>query len=103
MRRLFRRNGLALVTFGLFLAFTVIMSITANREYNQDQQEHGQSEVGLGTLEYMGTARFWSESMENWQSEFLAVGSLVVLSVYLRQKGSPESKPVDHPHASTGG
>jgi len=50
----------------------------------------------------MTTARFRYESMQNWQSEFLAVGALVVLSVFLRQKGSPESKPVDHPHAETG-
>ena len=50
----------------------------------------------------MTTARFWYESMQNWQSEFLAVGSLVALSVFLRQKGSAESKPVDSPHADTG-
>ena len=53
-------------------------------------------------MSYMTTSRFWFESMQNWQSEFLAVGSLVALSVFLRQKGSPESKPVDHPLAETG-
>ncbi len=53
-------------------------------------------------MEYVGTSRFWFESLQNWQSEFLAVGALVVLSIFLRQKGSPESKPVDHPHSETG-
>ena len=45
---------------------------------------------------------FWFEALQNWQSEFLAIGSMVVLSIFLRQKGSPESKPVDSPHAQTG-
>ncbi len=50
----------------------------------------------------MGTSRFWFESFQNWQSEFLAVGAMVVLSIYLRQRGSPESKPVHAPHSQTG-
>jgi len=52
---------------------------------------------------YIGTSRFWFESLQNWQSEFAAVGILVVLSIYLRQKGSSQSKPVDYPHGETGG
>jgi hypothetical protein len=48
------------------------------------------------------TARFWFESLQNWQSEFLAIGAMVVLSIFLRQRGSPESKPVDAPHRETG-
>ncbi len=51
----------------------------------------------------MTTARFWFESLQNWQSEFLAVGSMVVLTIFLREKGSKESKPVDAPHDETGG
>jgi hypothetical protein len=50
----------------------------------------------------MATSRFWFESLQNWQSEFLAVGSMVVLTVFLREKGSQESKPVDAPHHETG-
>jgi hypothetical protein len=50
----------------------------------------------------MSTSRFWFESLQNWQSEFLAVGVMVVLSIVLRHKGSPESKPVDAPHRMTG-
>ena len=52
--------------------------------------------------QYVGTSRFWFESFQNWQSEFLSVGVLVVLSVFLRQRGSPESKPVAAPHHETG-
>jgi hypothetical protein len=51
---------------------------------------------------YVTGADFWYESLQNWQSEFLAVLSIVVLTIWLRQKGSPESKPVAAPHAATG-
>jgi len=50
----------------------------------------------------MRTSQFWFESLQNWQSEFLAVFSIVILSIFLRQHGSPESKPVDAPHGDTG-
>ena len=56
----------------------------------------------LRWLTYLQSAEFWSRSLQNWQSEFLAVGSMAVLSIYLRQRGSSESKPVGEPHASTG-
>ena len=68
--------------------------------YNEERLDHGQVPATLG--EHMGSARFWFESFQNWQSEFLAVGSIVALSVFLRQKGSPESKPVHAPHDQTG-
>ena len=54
------------------------------------------------TWSYLGNSRFWFESFQNWQSEFLAIASMVFLSIYLRQRGSPESKPVDAPHSHTG-
>ncbi len=50
---------------------------------------------------YMASERFWFESMQNWQSEFLAIGCMVIFSIFLRQRGSPESKPVDSPHWQT--
>ena len=53
-------------------------------------------------LGYLGAPDFWNRSLQNWQSEMLAVGSMAVFSVYLRQRGSPESKPVGAPHAVTG-
>ena len=56
----------------------------------------------MSALEYATTSRFWFESFQNWQSEFLAVGAIVVLSTVLRQRGSPESKPVAASHSETG-
>ena len=52
--------------------------------------------------DHIVSARFWFESFQNWQSEFLSVFAIVILSVFLRQKGSPQSKPVDAPHSETG-
>lgn len=70
------------------------------REYSQEQLDHGGNAVS--TLSYIGTSRFWFESFQNWQSEFLAIAAMVILSIFLRQRGSPESKPVDAPHDQTG-
>lgn len=53
-------------------------------------------------IDYLGESEFWFETFQNWQSEFLSVASIVFLTIYLRQKGSPESKPVDAPHLETG-
>ena len=69
-------------------------------EYSQDQLAHGGQPISAA--EYLLTSRMWFESFQNWQSEFLAVFALVVLSIFLREKGSPESKPVDAPHSQTG-
>ncbi len=68
--------------------------------YNSEQIDHQEATVGL--LSYVATPDFWNRTLQNWQSEFLAVGSMAVLSIYLRQRGSPESKPVGEPHESTG-
>jgi hypothetical protein len=70
------------------------------REYSAEQQQHGGQAVS--TLAYLSTPRFWFESFQNWQSEFLSVLAIVVLTIFLRQRGSPESKPVAAPHARTG-
>jgi hypothetical protein len=76
--------------------------IAGAAEYNEDQALQSGAPA-ITPWEFLGTPDFWFQSMQNWQSEFLAVGSLVVLSVVLRQHGSPESKPVTAPHAQTGG
>lgn len=68
--------------------------------YSDDQVAHGEAAVSVWA--YLATSRFWFESFQNWQSEFLAVAVLVGASVYLREKGSPESKPVAEPHYETG-
>jgi hypothetical protein len=94
-------NSLSLAFLMLFLVSFVLHAAGGARHYNQEQRNHGKTEE-VTTLEYLGTSRFWFESFQNWQSEFLAVGSMVLLSIWLRQRGSPESKPVDAPHEQTG-
>ena len=94
-------NSLGLAFLILFLACFFLHAAGGARLYNEDQQEHGKTEQ-VTTLQYMGTSRFWFESLQNWQSEFLSVGAMVLLSIWLRQRGSPESKPVDAPHEQTG-
>ena len=84
----------------IFLGSWFAQSVTGWTEYNAQQVEHEQPE--LSWVGYLGTADFWQTTLQNWQSEFLAVGSMVILSVYLRQRGSPESKPVGAPHDATG-
>ena len=93
-------NSLSILLFALFLGSFALHAAGGVDEYNQDQQSHGQPAITF--LQYLGSSRFWFESFQNWQSEFLAVGVLVGASVYLRQKGSPESKPVAEPHYETG-
>lgn len=93
-------RSLSLALFGLFFLSFALHAAGGAKEYSADQLAHGGRAVG--TLAYLTTSQFWFESLQNWQSEFLAVGALVVLSIYLRQKGSPESKPVAAAHAETG-
>ena len=93
-------NSRATALFALFVLSFALHAVGGAREYNQTQAEHGAEAVSV--LGYVATSRFWFESFQNWQSEFLSIGVLAVLSVFLRQKGSPESKPVASPHAKTG-
>jgi hypothetical protein len=93
-------RSLSIALFGLFFLSFLLHAASGAKEYSAEQLAHGGEAVG--TLAYLKTSQFWFESFQNWQSEFLAVGALVVLSVYLRQKGSPESKPVAAAHAETG-
>ena len=80
--------AMTMVFFGAWFA----QSVTGRVNFNQEQQAHG--EAAVSWLEYVGGSEFWQTTFQNWQSEFLAVGSFAVLAVYLRQRGSPESKPV---------
>lgn len=105
-----RRGGLVLKLYenSLSLAFLLFFVISISLHavsgaavYNDEQASHGEPEK-VAVLQYAGTSRFWFESLQNWQSEFLAIGAMVVLSIFLRQRGSPESKPVDSPHHETG-
>ena len=86
---------------GLVFALSLLAQAIAGQvAYNSEQLANLQDPVGWGS--YVVSAEFWNRTLQNWQSEFLAVASMVLLSIYLRQRGSPESKPVGAPHASTG-
>ena len=87
---------MALIFFGSWFAH----SVTSWSSYNSDQLLHG--DQGVSWWQFVGTSEFWDQTLQNWQSEFLAIGSMAVFSVYLRQRGSPESKPVGAPHDATG-
>jgi hypothetical protein len=84
----------------LWLGSWFAQSVAGWSAYNANQLDHQAATVGW--LGYLGTNEFWNRTLQNWQSEFLAVGSMAILSVYLRQRGSPESKPVGAPHEATG-
>jgi hypothetical protein len=94
-------SSLSLALLLLFLVSFVLHAAGGAAAHSEKQRLHGGQ--GVGTLQYLGTARFWFESFQNWQSEFFSVAVLVVLTIFLRQRGSPQSKPVDAPHAETGG
>jgi hypothetical protein len=93
-------NSLGAVMALIFLASWAAQSLAGRVAYSEEQLAQLQAPVSWA--EYVGTPDFWNRTMQNWQSEFLAVGSMAVFSIYLRQRGSPESKPVGAPHASTG-
>ena len=95
------KQSLSLAFLTLFLVSFVGHAASGARKHNEEQRQHGSSEE-VSTLGYMQTSQFWYESFQNWQSEFLAVLAIVVLTIWLRQWGSPESKPVHAAHSSTG-
>lgn len=96
MRRVLRDNALSLTMFGLFFVFLLAQSIAGHRAANSENEHHGQPP------ECVTSGTFDEATFENWKSQFLAVGTLAVLGILLRQRGSPESKPVAAPHAETG-
>ena len=93
-------NSLGLTMGLIFILSWLVQSIAGHSAHNEEQLRNFQQP--LGWTEYLSSPDFWNRTLQNWQSEFLAVGSMVVLSVYLRQRGSPESKPVGSAHDDTG-
>jgi hypothetical protein len=93
-------NSLLIVMAIIFLGSWFAQSVTGWTAFNAEQADHTDAE--LSWLSYLGTADFWESTLENWQSEFLAIGSFVAITVFLRQRGSPESKPVGAAHRATG-
>jgi hypothetical protein len=100
VKRVLYENSLLVVMTALFLLMWLGQSLNNWREFNAQQREHDESTVSWST--YLGNADFWDKTLQNWQSEFLAVGTMAVFTIYLRQRGSPESKPVGAPHRETG-
>jgi hypothetical protein len=84
----------------IFLATWLGQSLASWSLYNDELVQHGEPKASWGT--YVTSPDFWDRSLQNWQSEFLAVGTMAVFTVYLRQRGSAESKPVGAPHTETG-
>ncbi|MCW2787330.1 MAG: hypothetical protein JWP74_3847 [Marmoricola sp.] len=84
----------------IFFASWAVQSIAGWAAFNEKQLQSLMDPVSWG--QYLMNADFWARTLQNWQSEFLAVGSMAIFAVYLRQRGSAESKPVGEPHASTG-
>jgi hypothetical protein len=93
-------QSLPLVMGGIFLLSWSAQAMAGWSTYNEQQLQERTSTVSLPG--YLATPEFWSRTFQNWQSEFLAVGSMVVLGIYLRGRGSPESKPVGAAHDDTG-
>lgn len=99
-RRALFSNSLGLVMGLIFVLSWLVQSVAGNSAFNEEQLKNFQAPVPWA--EYIASPEFWNRTLQNWQSEFLAVGSMVVLSIYLRQRGSPESKPVGSAHDDTG-
>lgn len=104
-----RKGGwrLALYRHSLSIAFIILFLLSwaghlygSFREFNEQELLQGRTRKPLSA--FLGAPQFWFETFQNWQSEFLSVASIVILTIFLRQKGSPESKPVDAPHSETG-
>jgi hypothetical protein len=90
----------SLAFLALFVGAIGLQALAGYADFNEDQSRHGDPRMSLGR--YVLSSEFSTAVLENWQSEFLAVGSMAILTVYLRQRGSPESKPVGAPHHATG-
>ena len=92
-------NSLLLAMSLIFLLTWFVQSLNNWRFQNEEHREHGEAPVGWA--DYVTSADFWERTLQNWQSEFLAVGTMAAFTIYLRQRGSPESKPVGAPHEET--
>lgn len=92
--------SLTLALFGLFIMSFLLHAAGGASAANNEGYLHGEAPMSM--WQYMGSSQFWFESFQNWQSEFIAVGSLLVLSIFLRQRYSPQSKPVEATDSTTG-
>lgn len=93
-------RSLGLVMGAVFVLSWLAQSVTGTASYNEQRLRDLQAPVGW--TQYIASADFWDRTLQNWQSELLAIASMALLSIYLRHRGSPESKPVGAPHSATG-
>lgn len=100
IKEAFYANSLSIALFGLFILSFVLHAYGGVAAYNQEATLHRESQ--LSAVQYILTSQFWFESFQNWQSEFLSVGVLIVFTIFLRQRYSPESKPIGVPNSTTG-
>jgi hypothetical protein len=96
IRQTIYSNSLLLVMGTVFVLSWLAQSLAGTVVMNSENAEHGQPPITW--LQYIGSPDFWNRTLQNWQSEFLAVGAMIALSIFLRQRGSSESKPVGAPH-----
>ncbi|WP_042722607.1 DUF6766 family protein [Flavobacterium sp. B17] len=103
-----KKGGIWLKVYkhSLSLAFAILFIVSFSLHFYGSLKDYNEEQISkekptITASQYITDSRFWFESFQNWQSEFLAVASLVILSIWLREKGSPESKPVDMPHDET--
>jgi hypothetical protein len=94
-------NSLSIALFLLFFLSFLLHFLGSRNTFNDEQRHLGKPTASF--LEFLGNSKFWFESFQNWQSEFLSVGVMIVLTIFLRQKGSAQSKPVETPDHHTGG
>ncbi len=95
--RIIYGQSLTIAFLLLFLAAFAMHLYGGARKFSDEQEQLGQARVTM--LQFLGYAEFWFESFQNWQSEFLGIASMVILSIFLRQRGSKESKPIATPHS----
>jgi hypothetical protein len=93
-------NSLTIALFGIFILSFILHAVSGTAAANEEARWHGGEQQSIWG--YIASSQFWFESFQNWQSEFLAVGALLVLSIFLRQRYSPESKPVEASDKKTG-
>jgi hypothetical protein len=94
------QHSLGLMFGVLFVVSFAMHGVGGLAAFNEERLEHGQPAATLS--QYMASSKFWFESLQNWQSEFLSLAAMVVGTIFLRQRGSAESKPVHAPHGDTG-
>jgi hypothetical protein len=90
------KHSLSITLFILFIISFVLHWYGSLKDYNEEQLLN--DKPVKGAIEYLSEPKLWFETFQNWQSEFLSIAAIVILSIYLREKGSAQSKPVDMPH-----